>query len=174
MKRLYFISPSLIAIEQAEHDLVKSGIKENRLHLLSDEIAEAQARNLHPVSSLARIDLFHWLERGVIIGFILAITILLVTYLTGLNEQYTWFPFTFIAVFVMAFSTWEAGLIGVQSKNYKFELFEANLENGEHVLYVDCNASETNSIKDICINRFLMKFGGTGDSLIHPFSDPTN
>lgn len=171
MKRLFFITSSLNTVEKAEQELMEIGVNEDAMHLLSEDLAEAEVRNLHPVRSMNRTDILHWLERGLVVGGLIAVFILSLAYFSGLADQYSWMPFVFVALFLMAFATWEAGLIGMQEKNYKFEAFEENIRNGEHVLFVDCDEPQSSKVKDVCLNHYAMRFAGIDDSMIHPFAE---
>lgn len=163
MKRLFFITPSLDDIEKAEADLTQQGVAEGHLHTLSNDDAEATKRDLHPLNSLGRKDTVHWMERGSILGAVLAIAVLVGAYFSDLTAAYTWAPFVLLALFLFGFSIWEAGLLGAHKTNSDFAQFDRDIDNGQHVLLVDIDDDiPEGTIKKTCEKYKTLRFAGSG------------
>lgn len=171
MKRLFFISSSLDDIDNAEHQLMDAGIKGDRFHLLSSNESAAIARDLHAISSLAKTDLVHWLERGALIGLAAVLVVLLSGYFSGLYQSFTWAPFIFLSIVIFGFSCWEAGFVGIQQKNYKYARFDRELSKGNHVFMVDIEGGEKNYVKNVCEESFHMSPAGEDSPWPSPFEN---
>ena len=170
MKRLFFITSSLYTVERAEKELVRVGINEDALHLLSQDITEAEARNLHPVSGLDHTNIYIWLEQGVLVGILTAAFILSLAFFSGWTADYTWYPFVLAALISIGISVWEAGFSSVDKKNSQYEIFDDNIQNGEHVLFVDCDDSQAETIKYVCLDHHDMTFAGADESFLMSFA----
>ena len=142
--RHYFISDDLDDLEVLEEQLEARGVENPQIHVLSkDDPGVANHVHLHAVQSLLRNDAIHSGEVGAIVGLILAMTVLGVSYLLGLPEMSVgWVPYVFLSVVVFGFCTWEGGLIGIQKPNYHFKRFEAALDDGKHVFIVDLDPNQ--------------------------------
>ena len=151
MNRLLFVASSLESIENVEHDLVGGGISESHIHLLSSQPDEADRRNLHEVSSLAKSDVYQSTLKGIPFGIVLSSLVLALTYYYSWYVQFTWVPFIFLAILVMGFSCWEFGLWGIQHRNKELSQFDNTIGDGRHVLLIDSDSTDCEKIKSICL-----------------------
>jgi hypothetical protein len=70
--------------------------------------------------------------------------------ITGLTGTLAgWTPFIFLAVVIFGFCTWEGGLYGIQEPNRAFESFDADLEQGRHIIFVDAEPAEKNALLNV-------------------------
>ncbi|WNO08416.1 NAD/FAD-utilizing enzyme [Teredinibacter sp. KSP-S5-2] len=171
MKRLFFISSSLDDIDKAEHQLIDAGINGDRFHLLSSNESAAIARDLHAISSLAKTDVVHWMERGVLIGMAGVLIVLSSGYFSGLYESFTWAPFIFLSLVIFGFSCWEAGFVGIQKKNYKYARFDRELSKGNHIFMVDIEGGEKTYVKNVCEETYHMSSAGEDSPWASPFEN---
>jgi len=139
LKRSYFTGSSLGDLEIFEEQLEIDGVPTPQIHVLSlDDAGVANHPHLHEVQSFMKLDIVHKSILGAVVGSGLASTILLWAFSFELVSTSTgWMPFVFLSVFILGFSTWLGGFIGIQTPNYKFSRFQKVLTEGCHVFYVD-------------------------------------
>ncbi|PCK07697.1 MAG: hypothetical protein COA42_13060 [Alteromonadaceae bacterium] len=177
MKQLYYISPSLDKIEQTGQSLKSAGFNVNSMHVLTDEMGEADKRQLNPVSSLNRNDIIRWIIRGFLIGcaFVaLAIVVMLAfggpQSLIGLPQDLGWLVMAMMSAFVVGFCSWEAGLLGLHRHNHRFATFEKLIAKGQHVFFVDVDTVSESQAKAICDANSGIRFAGFARMVINPFA----
>ena len=171
MKRYYYVSDDLDDLELLERELEANGVTYEQIHVLSDDSAGLETHHLHEVHSILKKDVIHSTEIGAVIGLILGSLVLLVAYLSGLPETFTWVPFVFLAIIVLGFCAWEGGLLGIQIPNYRFKRFENALKKGKHIFFVDIEPHQKRTLRAIAKKHPSLKPAGKGDSapswLIH-------
>ena len=149
MERYYYISDDLDELETVEEELESAGIATEQIHVLSQSDGEVAQHKLHSVTSIMKKDLVNSTIIGAVIGLCLSVLVLVVAWLTGWPETYTWIPFVFLAIVVLGFSTWEGGLWGIQEPNRHFKRFQSELEAGKHVMFVDIEHNQTDPLKTV-------------------------
>lgn len=137
MKRFYYVSDDLDDLEALERELEADGIPTPHIHVLSNDDAGVQQHHLNEVHALWKTDIVHSTLKGAALGFVAAMLVLLVAYMSGLPAQVTWVPFVFLAIVAQGFCAWEGGLYGIQEPNSRFRQFADALASGKHVLMVD-------------------------------------
>ena len=142
MQRHYYVSDSLETLALIEQRLHADGIAKSQVHVLSDDHAEVERREINEVHSILRSDLIRSGLKGAALGFALGALCLGATALTGIHQTLGWVPFIFLAIVLFGFCTWEGGLFGIQEKNSAFERFEKALAQGQHILMVDVHSDE--------------------------------
>ncbi len=163
MKRHYYISDDLDDLEHVEEELEKVGVATPQIHVLSrDDAGVALHEHLHAVESVFKKDVVHGTEIGAVIGVIGAALVLGVSYFSGVTETVGWMPFIFLAVIVLGFCTWEGGLFGIQEPHQDFKRFEADLEAGKHVFFVDVDDEQEAALSAIVNAHPRMKQAGEG------------
>jgi hypothetical protein len=165
MKRYYYIDDSLDELEVVEKELESAGIPTEQIHVLSQSDGEVAMHKLHSVTSIMKKDLVHSTIIGAIVGVCLSALVLLGTWLTGLHLDYTWVPFIFLAIVVLGFSAWEGGLWGIQEPNHHFKRFQDELEQGKHVLFVDIDSKDSDTLKAIAQSHPRLQSVGKGRSM---------
>ena len=156
MKRHYFVSDSHDELDNLERELEESGFITPQIHVLSrDDAGVAQHEHLHEVEAVMRTDVVRSMKRGAVIGIIAAPLVLLVAYLFGLPQQWTWVPFICLSIVVLGFCTWEGGFLGIQEPHNQFRQFEQALAEGKHVFFVDIRKNQEETL-----NHIAAKFKG--------------
>lgn len=142
--RHYFISDNLDDIDLLEEQLETAGLSVAQIHVLSnDDVGVARHIHLHEVASLLRQDVIHSAQRGAVVGFLGALLVIVGAYAFNLPDGMSgWLPYAFLAVVVFGFCIWEGGLFGIQEPNHHFRQFEAALEQGKHVFFVDLDKTQ--------------------------------
>jgi len=164
MKRHYFISDDLDDLAEIERGLDAAGITPPQVHVLSNDDAGLTLKQLHQVEAVLRKDVVHGTERGAAVGIAGAATILLLFWVSGLAESYTWVPPIFLAIVVLGFCTWEGGLIGIQEPNVNFRRFQEELQAGKHILLVDVNDHQTKALRHIAVAHPGLEAAGVGEA----------
>ena len=163
MKRHYYLSDDLDDLEHVEEELERAGVQTPQIHVLSrDDAGVALHAHLHPVEAVLKKDVVHGTEVGAVIGVIGASLVLFVSYYSGVTEQVGWVPFVFLAVVVLGFCTWEGGLFGIQETHHDFKRFDADLDAGKHVFFVDVDEEQEAALSAIVEAHPRMTQAGEG------------
>jgi len=150
MVKHYYVSDDLDELELVEQELESIGIKESQIHVLSQSTVDVENHHLHMVNSLHQRDVIHSGEIGAVFGAIGALFIIAVTSLMGWAESAAgWMPFTFLAIIIFGFCTWEGGFIGIQKVNVNHVPFEKALKEGKHILLVDSNKQQKQAVRKV-------------------------
>lgn len=147
MQRHYYVSDSLETLELVEQRLHDGGIAHAQVHVLSDDHAELERRQVNEVHSILRSDLIRSGLKGAALGLGMALLCLGLTALTAAHETIGWIPFIFLSIVLFGFCTWEGGLFGIQEKNSAFERFEKALAKGQHILMADVHSDEESTLR---------------------------
>jgi hypothetical protein len=164
MKRHYFLSDDLDDLERVEQDLEQAGLVKPQIHVLSEDDTGVELRHLHEVEAVLRKDVVHGTELGAVVGVIGAAAVLLLAWLSGLTETYTWIPAIFLAVVVLGFCTWEGGLIGIGETHVDFRRFQDDLKAGRHVLFVDVDKGQERVLRSVVKRHPKLRPAGDGSS----------
>ena len=164
MNRYYYIGDDLDILEALQDDLHASGVDSERIHLLSDQDAQVSAHHMNEVEPLAKKDIVRAGIKGALVGLALALVILLIALITGLMDTVWAVPILFLAVVILGFCTWEGGLIGAHHPHPEVKRFQEQLENGQHVLFVDIDESEHMAMDQVVSRYPQVKRAGTGKS----------
>jgi hypothetical protein len=163
MKRHYYISNDLDDLDHVEEELEKAGVATPQMHVLSrDDAGVALRPHLHPVEAVLKKDVVRGTEVGAVIGVIGAALVLSVSYFSGVTETVGWVPFLFLAVIVLGFCTWEGGLFGIQEPHADFVRFQADLDAGRHVFFVDVDQEQEAALASIVSAHPSLKPAGEG------------
>lgn len=165
MKRHYFISDSLAEIENSEHLMLEEGIAQQQIHVLSNDKAQVEIHDLHPVADVMKTDVIRQSLWGVLIGAIGAITVLLGASLLGLTDRIGMVPFGFLAVVVLGFCTWEGGFLGFQQQNKRFRRFQEDLRANKHILFVDTDRYDETALRRVLEQCPGLVSAGTGKAM---------
>ena len=164
MKRHYYISDDLDDLEIVERDLESAGVTTPQIHVLSEDDSGVEQHHLHNVEAVLKKDVVHGTELGAVVGVIGAAAIILLAWLSGLTETYTWVPAIFLSVIVLGFCTWEGGLIGIQEPHVDFRRFQDDLKQGKHVLFVDVDPEQEGLLQNVVTNHPKLVDAGEGES----------
>jgi len=165
MLRHYFVSDDLDELEKVENDLVKQGVTEPHIHVLSENDTDVENHHLHEVASVLKQDVVHSTEVGALVGVIGACLLLLMTYLLNWHQSAAgWVPFIFLAIIILGFCTWEGGFIGIQEPNVNFKRFQDMLHKGKHILFVDAEPNQELVIANVMKLHPNVDSSGYGES----------
>ncbi|WP_019530551.1 hypothetical protein [Dasania marina] len=165
MKRHFYITDNLDDLEQVEQELESSGVDTPQIHILSEHDAEVKNHHLHEVEAVLKKDVVHSMEIGAVTGVIAAIVVLVVAYMAGWTESAAgWTPFIFLAVVLLGFCTWEGGLFGIQEPHYQFKRFQEALHEGKHVLFVDVDTKQENTLCQVVSRHPQLQIAGIGEA----------
>ncbi|MBE0627279.1 MAG: hypothetical protein IH606_20970 [Burkholderiales bacterium] len=169
MLRHYFVSDSLDDLEVFEEQLEAAGVSVPQIHVLSRKDAEvANHQHLHEVQSFMTRDTVHSAKRGAVVGLLACVLALYVAYHAGWTDTAAgWMPFIFLAIVLLGFSTWAAGLLGIEKPNRNFARFEQDLSNGKHVFFVDLEPQQESVLKNVLQSHPQVVFAGSGSSAPH-------
>jgi hypothetical protein len=168
MKRYFFLTDDLDDLRDVQQELLSAGITTPQIHVLSYHDAEVQERQLHEIEAVLKKDVVHGTEVGAVIGVLCAIGVLMLSWMTGISEAYTWTPAIFLAVVVLGFCTWEGGLIGIGSKHVDFQRFEQDLQQGRHVLLVDIDPEQKDALDKVTAWHPNLANAGSGKATPKP------
>ena len=164
MKRHYYLSTDLDDLETVERDLETAGVTTPQIHVLSLDDQGVEEHHLHNVEAVLKKDVVRGTELGAVIGVIAASAVLAIAYFSGLTETYTWVPAIFLAVIVLGFCTWEGGLIGIQEPHVEFRRFKDDLEAGKHVLFVDVDPEQEETLRSVITAHPKLVSAGEGSA----------
>ena len=80
-------------------------------------------------------------------------------------EGVIWVPVIFLSIVVLGFCTWEGGFIGIQTRNKRFQRFDAALKEGKHVLFVDIEEHNEGLLRDVVARHSAVVAAGDGPSV---------
>lgn len=163
MLRHYYISDDLSDLQVVEQELEGKGVTTPQIHVLSENDAEVEKHHLHAIESVLKKDVVHSTTLGALVGLVGATLVLSIAYVMGWHTSAVgWVPFAFLAVVILGFCTWEGGLIGIQVPNHQFKRFQALLKQGNHVFFVDVDASQEEGLTSVIEGHPRLKVAGTG------------
>lgn len=164
MKRHYYISDDLEDLEVIERQLEAAGVTSPQIHVLSRDDAGLEEHHLHQVEAVLKKDVVKGTELGAVVGVIGAILVLVLAWISGLTETYTWIPAIFLAIVVLGFCTWEGGLIGIQEPHTDFRRFQQDLDAGRHILFVDVDPEQESILRSVVSEHPKLQDAGEGSS----------
>ncbi|GAA4899478.1 hypothetical protein [Ferrimonas pelagia] len=164
MVRHYYLSNSLWELELIERQLERSGLSPAQIHVLSQKPSLAARFRLLPLSEFWLYDLPHYLWRGLALGLLLAIAVLIGVAYAGWPEAIgSWLPFGMLALMVLGFCTWEGGLIGLQSPHHALGRFHKDIERGQHLLLIDVEPQQVAALLSIMAQHPMLSEQGTSE-----------
>jgi len=149
VQRYYFLDDDLDDLENISSELQAAGIPGEQIYVLTEKDSEVDRRSFNHVWSVLKRDTVHSAVIGSLIGVGLAALLLAGAWAGNLAETYTWTPFVFLAIVVLGFCTWEGGLWGIQEPHYEFGKFQSELKNGRHLLLVEANGVEADTLETV-------------------------
>ncbi|CAA0107633.1 Uncharacterised protein [BD1-7 clade bacterium] len=149
MSRQYIISNDLDELEQAQQELIDSGVEATQIEVLSEDDAGVEKHHLHGMPSLAKTDLVWSTIRGSLLGFTGMAIVLIVAGSFELTSVTGWAPFVLLAIVVLGICSWEGGLWGIHRFNSRYRKFEERIKNGEHVMIVDFAPILANDVQKV-------------------------
>ena len=165
MKRHFYITDNLDDLEEVEQELESQGVDTPQIHVLSEHDADVENHHLHEVEAVLKKDVVHSMEIGAVTGVIAAALALAVAYFAGWTESAAgWVPFIFLAIVILGFCTWEGGLFGIQEPHYQFKRFQNALHEGKHVLFVDVDPEQEDTLSQVVQRHPKLQVAGIGEA----------
>lgn len=162
MKRYYYISDSLDVLEDLQLDLEGRGVSTERIHVLTEHEVDTRTHHLNQVESVAKRDMIRYGLRGALVGLGASLLILVVALATGLMATVWAVPILFLAAVIFCFCIWEGGLIGAHLPNPDVRRFQNELNQGQHIFYVDVEDGELQAVDQAINARPDVRRAGTG------------
>jgi hypothetical protein len=174
MKRLYYLTRDLDAVDRISRTLHEAGISDWNFHVLSKDKAGLTTHRIHSTTPLHERDIIHSSEQGAIIGALLGVCVAFILIATGVLSAT---PMGYLGAAVLAFvifmhGVWAGGFAGIQRENYKIRQFHNELEEGQYLLMIDVARRDEQTIAklmSLCHEATPM---GDDSTLITPFGKP--
>ena len=163
MKRRYYSSESVDALEQLEIQLEEQGIDAEQIHVMSNHEALFRDRHLHMAGPFTKRDMFRSGFIGFGVGAVASVVIFIISAQSGITNDFTVAPAAFLSLAVLGFCTWEGGLWGIQRPSREYERFYAQLKAGKHIMYVDHTPEQEAIVKRIFQSQASIKEEGKGE-----------
>lgn len=170
MIRLFYLVSSIDSAKGISDDLHEHGITNWRFHIFSKDEAGLYTHQLHSASIVDRTDLPRYVERGAIIGFILALAFLLPLALLNILDMpaAAWIA---LFIFVVVAGGWVAGFGGIQNENYRIKPFHDDIEAGKYLIMVDAPKNHISTVKELVTkNHPEAVLQGQDSSFNNPFA----
>lgn len=147
MRRYFFTSSDIEALEQFEQDLERAGVIKPQIHVLTNHERDAHRHHVHQVTPFMKTDVVHSTLLGAACGMGLGGLILLVSILAGWTAVNS-IPFIFLAIVLLGFCTWVGGFRGIQRSNSRTRRFDQVVRDGRHVFFVDQPRHRAGTLED--------------------------
>jgi len=170
MQRYYYLCDDLNELESVEQELEQDGFPHRNIHILSADEAGADEHHLHSVPSLLRFDTAFYLGRGLLVGLILGLILLLAAWLSGMTQLLGTGPVILLALLLTLFCGWEGGFVGFQKFNHRLRRFLPALRRGQHLLLVDIPDRQIRALQQHIMAHPQLYPAGHERSLPMPFS----
>ena len=170
MIRLFYLVSSIDSAKDISDDLHKHGVTDWRFHIVSKDEAGLYTHQLHTASVLDRTDLPRFVERGALIGFVLALAVLIpLSFLDVLTmPAAAWIA---LFAFMVAAGAWVGGFGGIQSENYRIQPFHQDIEAGKYLIMVDTPKDHAPKVKELMTkNHPEAELQGKDSSINNPFA----
>lgn len=164
LTRYFYVSEDLDDLEALEQELEAAGVRPPQIHVLTlDDSGAHRHVDLHEVTSLMKKDVLRSGLIGAALGAVGAALVVLAGVLSGgyasTAGSMAW---SFLAVIVFGFCTWEGGLLGIQRPNALYRRFESAMEQGRHVFFVDVDAAQGRALDAAVARHPRLQAAGRG------------
>lgn len=148
MKRLFYLAPSIDSVEAISNDLHEHGVKDWRIHIVSQDEAGLHTHRLHGAGMTDKTDFVRYAERGAMAGAVFDLCFLVPLAYSGLVALpiMAWVG---IGLFAVLIGGWIGGIGGISARNYKVRRFDPAIEQGEHLVMVDAPKKNIETMKQL-------------------------
>lgn len=168
MKRLYYLTDSLESAELISRDLHEAGIKDDDFHILCCDEQTLQEHRLHSATIFQRTDIIRFVERGLIVGGMMALCFTVPLYYM---ESFTFNAWLGISAFCILVSLLSGVIGGLAQENYKIRRFHDSIEQGELLIMVDTAAEQEGFTRRIMATQHPeARLQGVTSTLANPFT----
>lgn len=173
MKRLFYLVDSIDSLDEISDDLHKRGITDWRFHIVSKDEAGLYTHRLHSASILDRTDLPRFVERGMILGALFTLVLIVPMALWGVFGLPT-SAYVAMGAFAIIAGGWIGGFGGINGDNYRIRKFHRDIEDGRHLVMVDVPKSDVAEMKQLMTkNHPEARLQGESSSFNNPFATAT-
>lgn len=170
MKRLYYLTHQIDAVDNISSTLHDAGISDWNFHVLSKDKAGLVTHRIHSTTPLHERDIIRSGERGALIGITAGISgALLIGATNAVPAEMGNMALMGLVFVCTLFGAWAGGFFGIQTENYKVRQFHDELEDGQYLLMIDVDARHEQTIRklmSLCHDATPM---GDDTTLITPF-----
>ena len=168
MLRHYYVADDLNELVIVEKELQEEGFTDPQIHVLSLDNASIAQHKLNKVDPLFKQDVIRGTSIGASIGCLLALITLIIPYMAGWHYSPVGSgTFIFIALCCFVFCTGNGGFLGFKKPNSRFVRFQALLEQGKHILFVDVDPVQEHNFRVIMKTHPRVKAAGCGAATPH-------
>lgn len=146
MKHAYYLSEDLNELEQVHNELIETGLKDNDIHVLSDDEANVEIHHMRNVNPFMKTNVVRALLLGAGVGLVMGGLMMSVPFVFGFSASLGSIPFTLGALFLLGFATWEGGFLGLQKAHPKFSEVLNRIHKGKHLLIVDYSENKASQL----------------------------
>lgn len=174
MKRLYYLTHEIDAVDSISKTLHEAGITDWNFHVLSKDKAGLTTHRIHSTTPLHERDIIHSSEQGAVIGVIAGLCLALILVATDVlpASPMGYLGFAALVFVFLMHGIWAGGFVGIQRENYKIRQFHDELEEGQYLLMIDVAPKDEETITklmSLCHDATPM---GNDSTLITPFGKP--
>ncbi|MBS3803024.1 MAG: hypothetical protein KGY54_00625 [Oleiphilaceae bacterium] len=170
MRRLFYLVSSIDSAKDISEDLHAHGVTDWRFHVLSKDEAGLYTHNLHTASVKDRTDLVRFVERGLIVGLVLALAIVTPLAISGVFDLPTGAYIGFFLFLVLA-GGWLGGFGGIVGENYRIKQFHDDIDAGKYLIMVDAPKEHVPKVRELMKkNHPEAQLQGEDSSFNNPFA----
>jgi hypothetical protein len=171
MKRLYYLSHNIEAVDGISTALHNAGVSDWNFHVLGRDRAGLSTHRIHSTSPLHERDIIRSGERGALIGAVLGIAIALILAIADIVPT-TMMGYIGLLTLIVVFTlhgAWSGGLFGIQKENYRLRRFHNALEQDQFLVMVDVRAKHERAVRQLMSQYPDMRPVGEDATLTTPF-----
>ncbi len=167
MKRFYFVSDDPKELEAAEQELEASGIPHEQIHHLDAAEIFHEKQEMNQGRMLQQKEVIRAALRGGLIGVVLSLLLLWLSWWSGATEQLGWGAFLLVALAVFIFSVWEGSFIGLKRVRHKFSAFLKTVRHGRHAIAVEIHGKQEAVLRSVTRTHAHIYLAGFGAAFSH-------
>jgi hypothetical protein len=166
MKRMYYLTGNLDSTEQISTDIHRAGITDWHFHVISRDEAGLYRRHIHGANLLLKHDIIRMGERGAMIGFAVALLVLIYVLTTDrFGPDTSGLLYVAIFGFITLFGAWVGGLIGLATENQSVARFHDDIDAGKFLILIDIRPDQEAVVRQLMAHRHpeaeLVQVGST-------------
>lgn len=171
MKRLYYLTRSLSSVVGISRDLARSGIGNNRLHVLGRNAGVLEQAHVHATTLWEETDIMHRGFVGAMLGLVAgALVGLMLLAAEPFGASPGMGALIAATLFGVAAGAWLGGLLGISTRNHHLEPYLPAVEEGQYLVMVDAdNPIQEKAVKHVMEDRHAEAVEAGEESDYSPF-----
>lgn len=170
MKRLFYLTDNLEAVDEIATALSRSGIDGWNFHVMSRDESGLYKHHLRSATPLQSNDVVRSGERGALIGLaggavVAGVAIMAFEYL----QAKPLLAFAIIVAIAALHGAWIGAMAGLSMQNYQVKKFARDIDAGRYLLIVDADRRHLPVVREL-MQRFGLDVKGENSSIPLPFS----